>query len=119
VIGLNWTEASWPKRGLLNSLRFVRCILNHSTFMGLPLKKAIFRECIAKDVDFANANLTEADCTNTDFSQSRFFHTDLTHANFSGAQNYAIAAHLNTLKKTKFSLPDAMALLYSLDIELT
>ena len=119
VIGVNWTEASWPERGLLTSLHFFRCVLNHSTFMGLPLRKMTFQECIAKDVDFAEANLTQADCANTDFSQSRFFHTNLTQANFSGARNYAIAAHLNTLKQTKFSLPDAMALLYSLDIVLT
>ena len=119
AIGVNWTEASWPARGLLNSLRFVRCTLNHSTFMGLPLKKAMFQACLAKDVDFAEANLTQADCTNTDFSQSRFFHTNLTQADFSGARNYAIAAHLNTLKKTKFSLPEAMSLLYSLDIVLS
>lgn len=119
VIGVNWTEASWPKRGLLTSLHFVRCVLNHSTFMGLPLKKMTFQECVARDVDFAEANLTGADCRSTDFSQSRFFHTNLTGADFSDAQNYAIAAHLNTLKKTKFSLPDAMTLLYSLDIVLT
>ena len=119
VIGVNWIEASWPKRGLLTSLHFLRCVLNHSTFMGLPLRKMTFQECVAKDVDFAEANLTGADCRNTDFSQSRFFHTNLTQADFSGARNYEIAAHLNTLKKTKFSLPDAMTLLYSLDIVLT
>ncbi len=119
VIGVNWTEAFWPERGLCTSLHFFRCVLNHSTFMGLPLKKMTFQECIARDVDFAEANLTLADCTSTDFSQSRFFHTNLTQADLSGARNYVIAAHLNTLKKTKFSLPDAIALLYSLDIELT
>jgi hypothetical protein len=43
----------------------------------------------------------------------------LTQADFTGATNYAIAASLNTLKKTKFSLPEAMSLLYSLDIILT
>ena len=118
VIGVNWIEASWPKRGLQNSFSFSRCVLNHSTFMGLNLKNLILTHCLAKDVDFAEANLTQADCTYTDFSSSRFFHTNLTKTNFSGAHNYDIAANLNTLKKTKFSLPDAMSLLYSLDIVL-
>jgi hypothetical protein len=45
---------------------------------------------------------------------SRFLHTTLT-----GASNYAIAANLNTLKGTKFSLPEAMNLLHSLDIVVT
>jgi hypothetical protein len=56
------------------------------------------------------------DCTST-VSQSRFFHTNLTQV-ICQARNYVIAAHLNTLKKTKFFSPDAIALLYSLDIEL-
>lgn len=39
-------------------------------------------------------------------------------ANFIGARNYAIDPTQNTLKKAKFSLPEAMSLLRSLDIEL-
>ena len=35
VLRVNWTEAAWPKRGLLRSLGFVRCDLSHSTFLGL------------------------------------------------------------------------------------
>jgi fluoroquinolone resistance protein len=70
-------------------------------------------------VDFAEADLTLANCTFTDFTNSRFQHTNLTQADFTGATNYTIAPNLNTLKKTKFSLPEAMALLYGLDIVLT
>ena len=46
-------------------------------------------------------------------------HANLTEADFTGAKNYAIAPGMNTLKKTKFSLPEAMSLLYNLDIKLT
>ena len=116
VIGVNWTDASWAKRGLLNSIHFSRCAVNHSTFVGLPLKRMTLVDGVARDVDFSEANLTQANCMNTDFAQSRFWHTNLTHADFRGARNYEIAAHLNTLKKTKFSLPEAMSLLYGLDI---
>jgi hypothetical protein len=44
---------------------------------------------------------------------------DLTQADFTGARDYTIAPNLNQLKQTKFSLPEAMALLYGLDIILT
>ncbi len=118
VIGVNWTDACWEKRGLLNVLHFSRCAINHSTFVGLPLKRMTLTDCVARDVDFSEANLTRANCMKTDFSQSRFWQTNLTEADFRGAQNYAISAQVNTIKKTKFSLPDAMSLLYSLDIVL-
>jgi uncharacterized protein YjbI with pentapeptide repeats len=98
---------------------FVRCALNHSTFVGLNLKNILLIKCIAQDVSFEDADLTNANCTFTDFMDSRFSHTNLTGADFTGATNYSIAANLNTLKKTKFALPEAMNLLYSLDIELT
>lgn len=119
LVGINWTLASWPRHGLLRSIGFANCALNHSTFIGLSLREITVRDCIAHDVDFAEADLGRADCTGTDFADSRFLHTDLTEADFSGATNYAIAANLNVLKKAKFALPEAMSLLYSLDIILT
>ena len=117
--GVNWTEAAWAKRGLFNTLRFGQCVIDHSTFSGLALKQIQLVQCLARNVDFTDADLTQANCTGTDFAQSRFFHTNLTKADFSGASHYAIAANLNTLKKTKFTLPEAVALLYSLDIILS
>lgn len=119
VIGVNWVETSWEKSKFLTPVDFLSCTINHSTFMGLNLKKIKMTKCTARDVDFAEANLTQANCASTDFTNSRFLHTNLTEADFTGATNYSIAANLNTLKKTKFSLPEAMSLLYSLDIILT
>jgi uncharacterized protein YjbI with pentapeptide repeats len=119
VMGVNWTEASWSGGGFLNSVDFFDCLISHSTFIGLSLRGVNIIGCIAKDVDFSEANLSQAKCTSTDFSESRFSHTDLTEADFTGATNYAIDATHNVLKKTRFSLPEAMSLLYSLDIILT
>lgn len=118
LVGINWTDVAWNKDKLHKPVEFVRCVLNHGTFTGLDLKKIQMLKCIAHDVDFSDANLSQAVCRSTDFNNSRFVHTNLTEADFTGAQNYTIAAGLNTLKKTKFSLPEAMSLLYSLDIEL-
>jgi fluoroquinolone resistance protein len=119
LIGINWTDTNWGKNKFLRPADFYHCVINHSTFTGLDLKKIHIHECIARDVDFTEANLTGADCVQTDFTGSRFLHTNLTEADFTGAVNYSIAASQNTLKKTKFSLPEAMSLLYSLDIILT
>ncbi|MFN2216069.1 MAG: pentapeptide repeat-containing protein [Anaerolineales bacterium] len=119
LIGVNWVMGSWGKKEIqqsLKSLDFENCVLNYSTFMGLTLQRSLIRKCIAKEVDFSDADLKLADCTYTDFENSRFSNTDLTEADLRGATNYFIVPHLNILKKTKFSLPDALSLLYNLDI---
>ena len=118
LMGINWAITDLNQSKLTSPLKFTNCVLNYSTFMGLNLKKLEIVECVARDVDFSEANLCEADFKGTDFTGSRFWHTDLTGADLSKAKNYTIPAHLNTLKKTKFSFPEAMSLLYNLDIDL-
>jgi fluoroquinolone resistance protein len=119
LIGVNWTETGWTKSMLREPVNFVNCALNHSIFTGLSLRAVSIVKCVARDVDFSDCDLTRANCTFTDFAESRFEHTNLTEADFTGATNYAISASRNTLKKTKFSLPEAMSLLHYLDIVLT
>jgi fluoroquinolone resistance protein len=120
LISINWTETTWATgKTIFKPVDFWGCVINYSTFMGLDLKKVTLSKCIARDVSFEEANLTQADCRFTDFLNSRFIRTDLTEADFTGAKNYTIAPNLNTLKKTRFSLPEAMSLLYNLDICLT
>ena len=118
VIGVDWTQTAWAKNKFIvfKPVDFVDCVLNHSTFSAMKMKQIQIVRCIAHDVSFEEADLTQADCTYTDFNSSRFLHTNLTEADFTGATNYTIAPQMNVLKKTKFSLPEAMALLYGLDI---
>jgi fluoroquinolone resistance protein len=116
VIGVDWTQAEWAGVRLGRPISFFRCAISHSTFIGLALKEIVIQECIARDVDFREADLTQADLTHTDFADSLFMDTNLTEADFTQARNYTINASLNVLKKTRFSLPEAMSLLYGLDI---
>lgn len=118
LIGINWTHGNWETNLLQVPLSFNRCVLNHSTFIGLNLKEIQIKDCIASDVDFREANLTKAFFGGTELSQSLFSKTDLTKADLSRARNYSISPEENTIKGAKFSLPEAMSLLYSLDIEL-
>jgi len=120
LIGVNWTETTWAtSKVIFKPVDFSNCEINHSNFMGLNLKKVMISKCLARDVSFEDSNLTQANCRWSDFLNSRFVHANLTEADFTGAKNYAIAPGMNTLKKTKFSLPEAMSLLYNLDIKLT
>ncbi len=113
MIGINWIHAS---SGLPLSVDFFKCILNYSVFMGLSLCKQNMIECTAKEVDFTDANLTGTKCNFTDFSGSRFLNTNLTQTDFSDAINYVIDPNHNKLKKTIFSIPEAMGLLRGFDI---
>lgn len=119
LAGINWTQSEWATSKLIQKpADFIGCVLNYSSFMGLNLEKMLMTRCIAHDVSFEDTNLSYVDCTNTDFENSRFAHTNLTSTDMRGAKNYNIDPLLNTLKKTKFSLPEAMSLLYNLNIVL-
>jgi uncharacterized protein YjbI with pentapeptide repeats len=118
AIGIDWTQADWPTAGLANPVGFFRSAISHSTFIGLRLRGIRIRDCVAVDVDFREADLSQADFAGTDLSKSLFSGTDLTEADLSRARNYHIDPAHNVLRQARFSLPEAMALLYSLDIVL-
>ena len=116
AVGVNWTQAAWPAVLLGKPLSFTDCALNHATFIGLKLQSMKLIDCSAVDVEFREADLSRAEFSGTDLSKSLFGDTDLTEADLSRARNYAIDPGRNTLKQTKFSLPEAMSLLHNLDI---
>jgi fluoroquinolone resistance protein len=118
VIGVNWAEADWPKTGLRNPIGFFKSAISHSTFIGLSLSDIQIVDCIAVDVDFREADLSQADFGGTDLAESLFGNTDLSEADLSSARNYHIDPSRNVLRKARFSLPEAMSLLHSMDIVL-
>jgi uncharacterized protein YjbI with pentapeptide repeats len=118
VIGVDWTQADWPTTGLGDPIGFFNSAINHSTFIGLRLRGIQIRNTAARDVDFREADLYRADFGGTDLSESMFINTNLAEADLSGARNYHIDPGQNTLTGAKFSLPEAMSLLYCMDIVL-
>ena len=118
IIGVNWTDAAWPQIKLTCAVGFFKCDISHSTFLGLNLREINIVECRAHDVDFREANLAHAHLTCSDFEGSMFVNSDLTKADFTFAENYRIDVSLNKIKGAKFMLPEAIALLDGLDIEL-
>jgi uncharacterized protein YjbI with pentapeptide repeats len=119
IIGVNWTEATWPEGRLWVPIGFERCAINDSTFLGLALREIRVVECAAHDVDFREADLTKADFSGTDLRGSLFVSTNLTGADLRSARDYRIDPRVNTLKGARFSLPEAISLLEGLDIDLT
>ena len=119
LIGVDWTQASLPAVLLSAPLAFLRCDISLSVFLGMVLKEMVMDDCRAHDVDFREADLSKGRLMRTDFAKSLFFETDLSETDLSHAKNYAIDIYQNRITKAKFSLPEAMSLLESMDIELT
>ncbi len=118
VIGVNWTLAAWSKFQADAPVAFESCTIDYSAFIGLTLRKLTLRKCRAHEVEFSEAQLSAADFRETDFAKSRFQHTNLTKADFTGARNYVIDLQSCNISKAKFALPEALGLLYGLDIVL-
>lgn len=118
MMGINWCMADWEARSLIKKIRvgFENCLLDHSIFSGLDLSETQFVNCKAHHLDFEGANLIKAVFRRSDLEGTRFVKCDLSEADFSGAVNYSIDASQNKLHKTRFSLPEAIALLHALDI---
>ena len=111
VMGCDWTRASQ-----VHGMEFTDCQLNYSNFSGMKIPGIKMINCQAKEVDFAETDLSEATFSGTDFERSIFSRTNLAKASFTGAVNYSIDPRNNTLKKTHFSMPEALSLLSSFDI---
>ena len=121
MLGINWTMASWGKREiaqLIKTINFQGCVLNYSVFMGLNLNGIHFRECTMHEVDFSEALLRKADFSGSDLQRAIFRNTDMREADFRKARNYSISSQTNTISQAKFNLPEAMNLLYAMDIQL-
>lgn len=119
ALGINWSKASWGRKEitqLIKSIDFSKCVLNYSTFIGLELSHLNMQDCIAHEVDFSEAILRKANFKGTDLQNAIFRSSDLREANFVGAKNYSISPQLNKISRAKFSLPEAMSLMYNMDI---
>ena len=117
-IGIDWTSGDWSQTEFSQLEGFFDSVLSHSTFIGLKLKGIQVQECIAHEVDFRESDLSGVSFRGTDLEKSLFGNTNLTKSDLSQARNYQMDPSNNVLKKAKFSLPEAMVLLYSMDIEI-
>ena len=68
------------------------------------------------DVDFAEANLTQAWFKDCELANTVFDNTNLEKANFTTASNYSIHPIANNIKKASFSQEGIAGLLDNFDI---
>lgn len=120
LMGIDWTAAKWEKSVSHKKkpfpIAFERCILNFSVFMELNMIEAQFLGCTLSEVSFLGTNLEKANFAQSDLSKAEFNDANLFKADFSTARNYTINACRTNIAKARFSMPEALSLLYTLDV---
>lgn len=113
LVGIDWSTPA----GIFTAA-FTGCLLDSALFANMNLKQFAFTSCSLVDAMFHKTNLTRAVFDDCDLTRCLFSHANLTQADFTTSRNYSISAEDNTLRKTRFSLPEAVSLLANLDIVL-
>lgn len=93
-----------------------KCYLKYNDFENMNFKKFDFLQSNIIDSVFVNCNLTESNFANCDLKNTEFTECDLRKSDFRKASGYNIDLTRNRIKGAKFSYPEAMNLLNSLEI---
>lgn len=113
LLGVNWSGTG----GFLTA-SYDGCIMENNLFADMNLSKFRFTGCRLTNAAFSNTKLQKAVFDECDLAQCQFHNVDLTCADFRTSRNYYMNAESNVLRKTRFSLPEAVSLLANLDIVL-
>ncbi len=115
ILGVNFSNCE----DSLFSVRFEGCVADYASFMNKKMAKTVFRQTSLKQVNFANAVLTQAVFDGCDLYDATFNRTQLNEADFRTARNYIIDPENNPVRKAKFSAYGLVGLLtkYNLHIE--
>jgi uncharacterized protein YjbI with pentapeptide repeats len=121
LMGINWNELI-INRGKSLSLfpieTISNCVLRYSSFFQYSLAKMNFDGSTFEDCIFQECDLSKSTFKYAIFKKSSFSKCDLTCADFRDANGYSIDINTNKLKQARFSYPDVVNLLYSLDIRI-
>ena len=112
LIGINWCNLN-----RLEGLNFNKCKLNFSSFQGRKLKKMKVLDCLAVDVDFSDADLTDSHFSNTVLAGASFNRATLINSDFRSAKDYLFDLRTTKVKGMKLSMPEAMNLITVLGAE--
>ena len=118
LFGINWFDLV-GREGMHPSIPvdiFTNCTFKYNTFPQLSLLKMNFDSSSFFDCEFTECNLKESSFKSTKFEKTPFLKCDLTKANFSNATGYYVDLKSCIVKAAKFTFPEAISLLSSLDM---
>ncbi len=112
LIGINFSRCNT----LIFSINARKSFFQYCNFSALSMKEVSFKDSKIYQCRFIDALLEKACFTQVDLNGTTFHNCDLRESNFEGALNYCINPCENKIKKAKFSFPECIGLLKSLDI---
>lgn len=103
----------------LKHCSFKDCLLDLSTFYGAKMMSSSFCSCSLKECDFREAYLKNSVLSDSNFEGAMLSGADLTECDLSNSINYFIDPSQTKIKKSKFTMPEALTLLSAFDIEIS
>ena len=98
------------------SLKFDKCNISYTTFIGTNLHDCLYSECHIVECDFTDANLSRAVFDNCELAGSIFSGTNLEKADFETSRNYIINPTANRINKMVVSESELKGLVAHLNI---
>ncbi len=118
LIGVHWNE-------LLPTGKYAHCIdclkdcyLKYNTFAEMSFIKFDFSTNIIQECMFEECNLQESSFKDCRLEATEIYRCDIRKADFRGAMGYVIDISSNKLKQAKFSFPEVVNLLNTLEIKI-
>ena len=118
VTGLDWGQIKPRGRFSEPISQLEDCRLKYNTFPEMSLQKFDFSGNELAGCLFAECALAESSFHECLLTDTEFFQCDLRRADFRGASGYSIDISANTLKGARFSYPEVVRLLDSLELQI-
>lgn len=114
MLGLRFDECS----AFALEVSFDNCMLDHSSFYKLNIKKTKFTATQLHEVDFTQCDLTDALFDKCDLAGATFDKSILEKADLRSATGYTLDPENNKIRNAKFSLPAVTGLLHKYGIKI-
>lgn len=116
LIGINWEDLKLKGVDIAVFKCMKACTIKYNYFTNLRLTKYDFKGSQFDECFFENCKLTDSSFGSVSLQGTKFIKCDLSGTDFREASDYVIDIADNKLKKAKFSFPEVVNLLSSLDI---
>jgi hypothetical protein len=98
--------------------RIEDCCLKYNSFIEMNFRKFDFSGNVIQESIFEECDLQESNFRNCRLEATQFFRCDVRKADFREAKGYVIDIPSNKLRQAKFSFPEVVSLLDSLEIKI-
>lgn len=111
MTGSNFIESTF------HEVTFKNCKLDLSHFRFSKFRKCKFIKCVLEKGEFASADLAETIFDGCSILEIGMFHSILKDVDVRTSQIQGVKANIESLKGLKITLPQAMDLIYLLEVE--